>query len=305
MGISIPFFCVAIMLLYAVPGFLLVKTKAVNVDSISAIAKLLMYACQPCLTVYAFQKASFSWEALGKMGIFLLLAFAAQGIMLGLAYLCFRKKQGDVRYRVSAVACAFGNCTFMGVPLLEAMLPEYPEAVVYSNVFFVSMSTLGWTLASAIISGDAKYISVKKIVFNPATLALTLALPLYFTGTVLPDMLSDAVTLFGRMTTPLCMVIMGMRLATVRIRSLFSSLQFLIIAIKQLLMPLVAFALVCFLPLEHEFMKTFVILCGCPVASVVLNFSEILGAGQKDAANLVLLGTMASILTLPLISLLC
>jgi predicted permease len=38
----------------------------------------------------------------------------------------------------------------------------------------------------------------------------------------------------------------------------------------------------------------------CPVASVVLNFSEMLGQGQKTAANLVLLGTGLSAITIPL-----
>ena len=41
-----------------------------------------------------------------------------------------------------------------------------------------------------------------------------------------------------------------------------------------------------------------------PVASVVLNFAEIAGEGQKKAASLVLLGTILSIVTLPLMMLL-
>lgn len=47
----------------------------------------------------------------------------------------------------------------------------------------------------------------------------------------------------------------------------------------------------------------FVLAC-CPVASVVLNFSELLGEGQEDAADMLLLGTLLSILTMPIMLLL-
>jgi predicted permease len=42
----------------------------------------------------------------------------------------------------------------------------------------------------------------------------------------------------------------------------------------------------------------------CPVASVVLNFAEMLGEGQETAANLMLLGTSLSVLTIPVMVLL-
>ena len=76
------------------------------------------------------------------------------------------------------------------------------------------------------------------------------------------------------------------------------------VAVKQLVMPLIAFALVYFLPISREIKETFFITCACPIASIVLNFSEIIGEGQEDAANAVLLGTMLSIVTLPIVSLL-
>ena len=50
---------VGIMLAYAVPGFILIKTKFVKTDSISAFSKLLMFVCQPALTLYSFNKSGF------------------------------------------------------------------------------------------------------------------------------------------------------------------------------------------------------------------------------------------------------
>ena len=67
---------------------------------------------------------------------------------------------------------------------------------------------------------------------------------------------------------------------------------------------LLAFALVFFLPIPKDIAMTFFIVSACPAASVVLNFAEIIGEGQREAANIVLLGTILSVATLPVVMLL-
>ena len=69
-------------------------------------------------------------------------------------------------------------------------------------------------------------------------------------------------------------------------------------------MPLVAFLAVFFIPLPTEVKATFFIICACPTASIVLNFSELIGEGQREAASMVLLSTILSIATLPVMVLL-
>ena len=58
---------VGVMLLYACPGYLMVKSKLVKSEAIADFAKLLMYVCQPALTVYAFMQVEFSAAMLGNM----------------------------------------------------------------------------------------------------------------------------------------------------------------------------------------------------------------------------------------------
>jgi len=101
------------------------------------------------------------------------------------------------------------------------------------------------------------------------------------------------------------MLIMGMRLATVPIKRMFTDVRvYLASLVKLCVMPLVAFALAAVLPIDPYSKRVFYIIACCPTASVVLNFSEIIGEGQGEAANLVLLGTILSALTLPLMMLL-
>lgn len=42
------------MLAYAIPGYLLVKGKLVKEEATVPFANLLLYVCQPCLTIYLF-----------------------------------------------------------------------------------------------------------------------------------------------------------------------------------------------------------------------------------------------------------
>ncbi len=301
---------VAVMLAYAVPGFILVKVKAVKDDSISAFSKLLMYVCQPVLTLYSFNKANFTVE----LGINLLIFFAVitviQLVFIGVFCLIFRKKFDDVKYRITAVATTLSNCSFLGVPLLEAIFPDSPNVAAYSMMYFLSMNVLGWTLISAIITKDKKYISIKKILINPATISIAVSLPFFLTGFkigaengMVLEQIGNMINILGKMTTPLCMLVMGMRLATMKFKSLFTNpLQYLAVAVNQIVFPLCALGLLMLLRVDRELMYCMYIMCACPVAAVVQNYAEILGEGQDIAANMVLLGTISSIVTLPLLA---
>lgn len=303
---------VSIMLLFAIPGFILIKTKAIKPESIPAFSKLLMYVCQPALTLYSFNKADFTAELGINLLIFFAIITAAQLLFIGTFYLIFRKKMENVRYRIATIATTLSNCSFIGVPMLEAIFPEWQNAAVYSMMYFFSMNLLGWTLISAIITRDKKYVSVKKIIFNPATLSILVALPFFFTGFKLDGsngeflaQLNSVIFILGKMTTPLCMLVLGMRLATLPIKPLFTSpLQYLAVGINQIVFPLFMLGVLSLLPVAAELKWCMYIMCACPVAAVVQNYAEILGEGQDIAANTVLLGALASVATLPVLALL-
>ena len=296
---------VLIMLAYAVPGYILVKVKAVKPDSIPAFARVLLYVCQPCLSIYSFQKVTYSPELFANMGIFAGLNMAIMLVILGLSFLlCYRqyKTEEGQSFRACTIAACLGNVGFLGVPLLEALLPEYPEAVSFSAMFIVCMNILSWTICSMILTGDKKYLSVKKIFLNPPVLTLFITLPLFFTKTAIPEVVLNPITLLGKMTAPLCMLIMGMRFATVRPKELFPDWRLYATAsVKLIVMPLLAFLITHWLPVDYSIKATIVILCSCPTASVVLSLAEMYRTAQKTAANLVLTGTLFSMVTIPLI----
>ena len=296
---------VGVLLLYAIPGWLLAKFKMVSSDVLPAFTKVLLYVCQPCLCLYTFNNVQFTWALGREMLVFLLMITLVQAVMLGIFYLVFRKKQEEVRYRIYTTATTFSNCMFFGVPILNSLLPN-TDAVVFSNMYFVSMSLLGWTLGCAIITHDMKYISLKKIFFNPSMITTIIVLPLFIFSVKLPINLYQPVELMGKMTTPLSMLIMGIRLGGMSFKRVFSGkMQYLMIALNQFIFPLLTLAATQLVWWWDDYIRqTMFILSCCPVASMILNFAELVGEGQEEAANVFLLGTMFSIITMPLMLLL-
>ena len=298
---------VSVLILSAVPGYILIKKKMLSEDCIPGFSKILLFVCQPCLAVFSFRELEFSAELLAKLGIFALLIIFVHAIMLGGSFFLLKNKAKEPVYRIMTIATTFGNCAFFGIPIIEALLPDISSSLLaYTTVYAVVMNVLGWTVGSAIISHDTKYISLKKIFLNPAMIGTLVALLIFITGIDFPKEFDSMIEYTARMATPLSMIVMGMRLGTMELKRMFTDVRiYLTIAVKQFLMPIIAFLVIlAFKNVDINLRKVFFITCACPVASIVLNFSEIVGEGQESGANLVLLGTLGSIVTLPIVMLL-
>lgn len=303
---------VLLMMAYAVPGFLFVKTKTLSVSQIPPFSKLLVYVCQPCLELSAFQSAVFTPKLLAEMGWFFLLCTGVQAGMILLFALFYRFDRKQVCRRVSAAAGVFGNVGFIGIPLLQALLPGdvSSDGVALSAVFALSMNLLAWTAGLFLMTGEKKHIRMRSLFLNPAMLAFYLAFPLFLLKWRLPDALLDTVSLAGRTSTPICMIVLGMRLAATPFRRIVTDrFAWRSCVGKLVLMPLLSLALTAFLPFPPYFRATLFLLCCCPSASVVQNFSELYlpdcaEDGKRTAADAILLSNLLCMATIPLLSLL-
>ncbi len=298
---------VAVLLLMALAGYLLAKGGVVSDKATADISKILIYVSQPCLAIYTFMSTEYSTQKLIDIGVFALIVLLIHIVIMGASYLVLRKKCSDPIYRIMTIATTLANCAFFGIPILEALYPGVSDdLIIFTIVYAVVMNLIGWTVGSAIISQNVKYISLKKVFTNPALIGAAVAMVLFVTRTPLAEAetLFSIITATAKMSTPLSMMVMGIRLAGMNFKSIFIDYRiYATIAVKQFVMPLVAFGIVWLFGVDVWLARTFFIICACPSASVVLNYSEIVGAGQREAASIVLLSTMLSIVTLPIMSL--
>jgi predicted permease len=278
----------------------------ISEDCISGFSKVLVFICSPCLSIYGFSSLEYSPKLLLDIGIFALLCVAIFAVMLGGMFLILFKKSREPIYRIVTIAAAFSNVTFFGIPILEAITGDAAvRLIVYANICSLVLNVVAWTAGLAIILRNPKYMSVKKAFVNPSMIGTLIALTIFIFSIPLPDQLLSMITIAGRMASPLSLIILGMRLATVSMRQLFCDLRlYFAVAVNQIVMPLVALVMVLLLPLSSDVKIAFFITSSCPIAASVLNYSELAGVGQKQAASLVLLGTILSVVTLPLMMLL-
>lgn len=298
---------VLLMLLYIVPGFLICKAKKASAEHLSTISAVLIYVLSPCMVVNSFLQLDFTWGGFGKMAMFFGVSLVLQIVFMLIAYLICRKKYNDSKYRVLTIGAVLGNVGFFGLPIVKAILPDNPEVMCYSSVYVLSMNIIVFTMGIFCLTNDKKFITVKAAILNPTTLSVAVALPLYFFSVknYIPSLLTDCVSLLGAMTTPLCMIILGIRLATVPLKKLFTRpIIYLICACKLIIFPLFCYLAVYFLPLEFSFKASVLILSSVPCASVILSLAEMHHSETELAANCVLLSTLMCFITIPVLVLL-
>ena len=298
---------VLITLFYPVPGFIVRKMGKVSPEHLPTLSAVLVYIGNPFLCVSAFMSLDFSVEMTLNMLYFFLVTLVLQSLFMLVLYAVLRKKEQESKYRVLTIGSVVGNVGFFGIPILRALYPANPELACYSTVFTLSMNILIFTVGVFCLTGDKKYMSIKSAIFNPTVFSILIAFPVYLFGlkNYFPDALSNAITTVGAMTTPLCMFILGIRLATVPIRELISNkMVYLVSGCKLILFPLFAYGLVYFLPLSEAFKASVLVLCATPCASMLLNLAELHRSETKFCANCVLLSTLLCGITLPVLSLL-
>ena len=165
------------------------------------------------------------------------------------------------------------------------------------------------------MTGDKKNISFRRALLNPPTAALVVALPLFFFKSYIPhDVIvpvSSAVGYLADMTLPLSMIILGIRLADIKFSSLFTDGKvYVACALKLVASPLLAFA-VCFAlvrlfpALDRSVAITIYIVMAMPSASLGLTFAEMFDGDRESAVRSTLLTTLFSVITIPLLMLLC
>ena len=302
---EVAFSNVLVTLLYIIPGFICCKTKIAKAEHLSTLSAILVYVCSPCMVVASFMETERSWHMIGQIMLFFVVSLAIQTALTFILYGVFRKRFENVKYRMLTVSFGLGNAGFFGIPIIKALLPGHPEVACFACVYIVGMNMLTFTIGAYCLTGDKKSMTLKKAFLNPPFISLIVALILYGINfqSFMPELLGNAVGLLNKTTTPLCMIILGIRLASVSFKKLFTrAYVYIICACKLLIFPFVCLAIIYFLPLDPVFKAAMFILGGTPCAAVMLNIAEMYDGETELAANCVLLSTLLCVFTIPILN---
>lgn len=310
-------FTVLSLIVLAVPGFLLIKTKLLPDKAAETCSAIVLYGCQPALVFMGFQKTSYDPKIGVNMLIVAGLTIVVHLIMIAIAYVCFRNKSNDAKLNIMRYGFVFGNCGYMGLPFLQSLFGgEYlGEVLIYGAVVIAIFNILNWTVGIFMITGDKKSMSLKKIVMNPTIIGVVLGFILFViakipivdlaeSGTTL-DMiltkLAQSLNFLGDMVTPLAMIVIGMRLANVNVKQLFMDKSaYIVCFFKLVIMSLVAMLVTAFLPVDTIVKYAIFFLMSMPCATSTALFAIKFNSDGDSASVFVLLTTVLSIAVIPL-----
>ena len=205
-----------------VPGFVLRKRNMLPDSAVAALVAVLIYVSQPVLTVSGFMEKDYDPALLPNMAIVLLGSFVVHLAAYVAARLVFKAMPGgdedkDKAKRAGTICSFMGNVGFMGIPVVKALFPENPEMLIYVAVINISFNVISWTLGVYTITGDKSNVSIRRAFLNPPTVALVVALPLFFFKSYIPVAvfmpIRTVADYLAGMTLPLSMIILGIRLA--------------------------------------------------------------------------------------------
>ncbi len=304
MDFLITFYNVLIMFFYMIPAYILIKTGKAEPPHAKTVSALLLYVAFPAMIINSFQAMEFSWNILGKVAIFFVVTMVLLCVGIGICYLILRKKYEQAKYRMLTIASCLGNVGFLGTPLISALYPESPIVVCYSSIYTTSMTIIGFTIGVYALTTNKQYMSIFSALYNQGTISLAIGVIIYLSEWKFPKLFGDAVALLARTSTPLCMQILGMRLATVNLVDLFKRpFVYVTCALKLFVFPIVAYFLVYpFKFFDEEFKASIFILSGAPCAAVILSLAELYNCEQELSANVVLVSTIACIISLPILT---
>ena len=313
------FITVVFLLLLAVPGFVFAKMKTFPKSASETLSAIVLYGCQPILIVTSFQGCAFHPDIAVNMLLVAGIALAVHLAMFALVKLIFIKRESEEKVKLVKYLSVFSNCGFMGLPFLQSLFTEasmQAELIIYCAVVLAVFNILNWTFGVYIVTGDKKEISLKKVLLNPVIISVIASLVLFFAmqkpliaftevGTVgykIVSKLMSSLNYLSNMVTPLSMFVIGIRLANINVKRLLTDRwAYIAAALKLIVMSFVTMFAVAYLPIAATIKYTIFFLLSMPSATSGAMMAVQFGKDGDFASVGVVLSTICSIVTLPLL----
>ena len=282
------------MFLFMGIGAILFKKKFISEEGSKSLGNLLIRLVLPCVIINAFLVER-TPERMKALAISLGTAVILLTLSILVSRLLFHKD--PVRH----FASAFSNPGFFGIPLIGAVLSG--DAIFYVAPFIACLNILQWTYGVAVLKEQKSRIDIKTIIFSPFIISFAIGLLLFFSGIQLPEIVGDVVSSSAGLNTPIAMIVSGVYLAKVNLKSMFTAKRlYMLTAVRLCLIPLVSAVVLCLLPNTYYEMKIcLLIAAACPVGSNVAVYAQLHNKDYVYAVETVVMSTLFSIVTIPVL----
>ena len=286
----------AALFLMILAGYISARADLISPQFRQKLSSLALNTAAPCIilsSVLESESGSADMAAAVGVGVFF---FA---LMIALAALRVRVCRVPRAQRgLDQLMLVFTNVGFMGIPVVQSIYG--PTGVALLSMFILIFNLCFFSYGVLLISGGLSL--NPRALLNTCIVAALLALLFGLTGWHLPAPVETALSAIGAMNTPLAMMIIGASIAHSDLRAAFSSPRlYLVSLLRMAVMPLCILGIVAVLPIPRMLAGICVALAAMPVAGNCAMISDLYTPEDMTASQAVMLTTLLSAVTLPLI----
>ena len=270
-------------------GFICVKAGAVKIEGKKAFSDLLVYFVVPCMIINSYL-TDFDSDIFRNILYALWLSVLLIVIGIAVTFILSMRIKDD-NLPVVRFGCMFSNAAYMGFPLIQALFGSEGHILLWTLGYSVVSRTISWKMV------------VKKIFTTPATLAVFAGIIIFVLRIPMPSVLHQAISAAGAVNTPLSMFITGMIIAASDIKKMFANkLVYFSIIVRMIIIPAICIAVFELLNIHGMVANIVIILEACPCAAITSVFAVQFNYDDDVAAASVVLTTLVSIVTLPIVA---
>lgn len=295
-------------------GIYLYKKKMVSEATSKDISGIIVNVTNPAILICsAFndgQKASLKTLAIAMLAYALVYA-----VLIVISFLIPILLRVPRKYHYAyQMLTIFGNVGFIGIPLASAVLG--PESLIFVSIYNLLFNFVIYTFGISTLEKAKKEendtsdsvpskssFSLAKII-NIGTISALLTIILYLLNFNVPVIVSSTLSYAGRATTFLSMLVLGVSVAQMSLKKVFSHPQLYgFVIIRQILIPIGLVLL--FRPFVEDtlVMNTLTLMLAVPAGNMPLMFSNQMDLDSETIAQGIILTTILSLITIPIVSL--
>lgn len=199
----------------------------------------------------------------------------------------------------------YSNTGFMGFPVLNAIYGPFGVfcMAMINMMFNVSAFTYGVYLMTKGQGTGTKFNF--KVLLSPAIIMSVVGIFLFIFEIGMPDVILSTASTVGSMTTPLAMILIGASLSKMDLKELFGDIQlFIFTFVKMLVLPAIAYFCLKGINLDPVVKGAALMCIALPVGNMTVLFANQYKVHQSLAAKAVFITTLASLITIPIVSVL-
>lgn len=288
------------MLVLFLAGFLLRKTGVMSSQFRKALTDFIINFILPCNIIKSFM-ISFDAGILVSCIAILLVSCGTQIFALVLGKALYGRT-ADGRRQPLLYGIQVSNAGFLGSPIVEELYGA--QGMLYASVYLIPQRIMMWSFGIACFSGTRGKGVLKKVLTHPCIVAVAIGLVFMLAQISLPVWLEKPLGMVSGCNTALSLLVVGGVLGELDPKGLLNLQAVGYCLVRLALIPLAVLGACAALRLDILVTQVAVVLAGMPGPLTTSMLCSQYGKDEAFAVSLTFLSTVASMVTIPALSLL-